>query len=114
MRAVVVLPDPDPGFNKMRTQRARRYLQPVAVERHGVVVANLTLLLNAEDLVQIDPGDRDERGTFLFGFHREPGIVRRDVNIVDERVGRLTVVIPASASSLTKRSCNVWNTRSDR
>jgi hypothetical protein len=45
----------------MRTQRAGWDLQPVAMERHGVVIADPSLLLDAEDLVQINARDRDKR-----------------------------------------------------
>jgi hypothetical protein len=59
--AIMILPDPDPGFDKMWTRRTRRNSQPVAMERHGVVVAGLTLFLDAKKLIQVDAGDRDER-----------------------------------------------------
>src|SRR5208282_1835613 len=84
--AVVIVPDPHTRFDKVCTQRAGRYLQPVTVESHRVVVADLTLLLDAEDLVQIDAGDRHERRTFLLGRHRKAGVVRRKINLAQEPV----------------------------
>jgi hypothetical protein len=60
----------------------------MAMERYRIVVANLTLFLDAQDLIQIDAGDRDERRTFMFRLHREPGVVLAQVYIADEHVGR--------------------------
>ena len=57
---VVVMADLDPRLDEVRAQRARRDLQLQPVERHAIVVADLTFFLNAKDLAKIDAGDRDE------------------------------------------------------
>ena len=108
MRAVVVLPNPDPGFDKMRTQRARRDLQPMAVERHGIVVAHLTIFLDAKNFVEINLGDRHKRRTVLLRAHHEQDIVTRDINLADEPVGRVHRRDPGQRQfNPTSRSCRV-------
>ena len=58
--AVVVLADLDPRLDEVRAQRARRDLQLQPVERHAIVVANLTFFLDAKDLTEIGSGDGNE------------------------------------------------------
>jgi hypothetical protein len=48
--AVVILADLDDGSDIVGPQRALRDLQPQAVEHDSVVVADLALLLGAQDL----------------------------------------------------------------
>ena len=55
--AVGILSDLDFGFDKMRAQRAFGDLQFEAVERHAIVIADLTLFLEAEYLIKINTGN---------------------------------------------------------
>ena len=58
--SVEVLADLDLGLDEVRAQRAGRDLQAVAMEGHGVVVADPAGLLDAEDLAQLGCVDRNE------------------------------------------------------
>src|ERR1700738_4188547 len=75
MGSVVVLADLDPRLDEVCAQRARRNLQLQPIERHAIVVADLTFFLNAKDLAKIDRGDGDEGRAFLFGLHGKARIV---------------------------------------
>ena len=77
------------ALTKCGAQRAGRDLQLQPVERHAIVVADLTLFLDAKDLGEIDAGDRNERRALLLGLHREPRVMRRDIDIANEAVGGL-------------------------
>ncbi len=61
----------------------------MAVERHGIVVAHLTIFLDAKNFVEINLGDRHKRRTVLLRAHREQDIVTWDINLADEPVGRV-------------------------
>ena len=50
---------------------------------------DLALLLNAQDLVEIDPRDRHERRALLSLRRGEPGVVGGQIDLADEGVGRL-------------------------
>jgi hypothetical protein len=63
--AVVVLTNLDPRLDKVRAQRTCRNLQFQQVERDAIVVADLTLLLHAKDLAEIDTRHRDESAAVL-------------------------------------------------
>ena len=78
----------DPGLDEMRPQRALRDLQFEPVERHAIVVADLTLFLNAQNLGQIDAGNGDEGRAFLARADAKAGIVGLDVDVLEEAVGR--------------------------
>ena len=72
--AVVVMAHLNARLDEVRTQRGRWDLQSPAMERHRVVVADLTFLLDAKDLVQVDARDRHERRAVLFGLHRKASV----------------------------------------
>ena len=106
--------DFDPRLDEMRAHRAFRDLQLQRPERHAIVVADLALLLDAENLVEIDPRDRGEGRARLSLRRGEARIVLGQIDLADEDMAASTVVIPASLSSLTSRSCSVPNIRSER
>ena len=83
--SVVVLANLDPRLDEVCAQRARRDLQLQPVERHAIVIADLTFFLNAKDLAKIDPRDRDEGRAFLFGLHGKAPIVGGDVDVPKEK-----------------------------
>ena len=85
--AVVIVADLDPRLDEMRPQRARRNLKFQLVERHAIVVADLTLFLNAENLPEIDARDGDESSAFLLRLDGKPRIVGRDIHIPEKHVG---------------------------
>ena len=87
MRAVGIEVDFDPRLDEMRAHRAFRDLQFQPPERHAVVVADLALLLDAEDVVEIDPGDRGEGGARLSLRRSEARIVLRKIDLAEEGVG---------------------------
>ena len=90
--SVGILADLDARLDEMGAQRALGNLQPERLEPHAIVVADVSIFLNAQDLGQIDAGDRDESAAFLFGRDREAGVVSGDVDIADEGVGALDIV----------------------
>ena len=89
VRAVRIKVDFDPRLDEVRPHRAFRDLQFERPKRHAVVVADLALLLHAQDLVEIDAGNGREGSAFACGRDGEAGIVRRQVDGADEGVGRL-------------------------
>ena len=112
--AVGVIVDAHLGADVVRPDRARRNLQAPAVVTDRVVVAHLTLLLNAQDVGEDRRIDGDEGGPRLLGGNREAGVVRRQINLRRKRLAASTQVIPASASSFGSRSCSVRKARSQR
>jgi hypothetical protein len=56
-----------------------RDLQGAVLVAHGVVVADLAFLLNAEDVVEIT-GEGDERRAGLLGSAGEAGVVARQID----------------------------------
>src|SRR4029077_7105595 len=80
----------------------------------AIVVADLPLLLDAQDLVEVDALDRDESRAMAGRIGGEAARVGREVNFRMKALAASTVAIPASLSSLGNRSCSVWNARSDR
>ena len=66
--SVVILADLDPRLDEMSAQRARWDLQFQSMERDAIVVADLALLLDAEDLAEIDTVDRNEGIAILLGW----------------------------------------------
>ena len=77
MGAVVLLAHLDGRSDVMGPQRALRDLQPQTMEHDRVVVPDLTFLLDAQDLGQIDTRNGHEGCSLLFGLHRELFIVGR-------------------------------------
>ena len=60
MGAVGIDVDLDPRLDEVRPQRAFRDLQLERPVGHAIVVADLALLLHAQDLVEVDARDRGE------------------------------------------------------
>ena len=60
VRAVGIDVDLDPRLDEMRPQPAWRDLQLERPVGHAIVVLHLPLLVHAQDLVEIDAGDRRE------------------------------------------------------
>ena len=56
---------------------------------HAIVVADLPLLLNAQDLVEIDAGNGRESRAVAGRLDRKARVVGWQVNLADEGVGRL-------------------------
>lgn len=114
MGSVVILTDLDPRLDEMRPQRALRDLQFQPVERHAIAVAGEAFFLNAQNLAKIGARNGHESRAFLRGLHGDTRIVRRDIDSRRKILAASAVTIPASASSLVRRSCKVWKTRSGR
>jgi hypothetical protein len=79
----------DPGSDEMRAHRALRDLQLQRPVGDAIVVADLALLLNAQDLVEIDARNGREGRAFARRLNREAGVVGRQIDLAQEGVGRL-------------------------
>ena len=88
VRAIGIGSHLHPGFDEVRPQRAFRDLQLQTVVGNAIVVADLTLLLHAKHLVEIDAGDCHERRSRLLRGSRKPGVMGGDIDIAQEGVGR--------------------------
>jgi hypothetical protein len=77
------------GLDEVSPPRAGRDLQHHALEAHGVVTPDHTLLLVAQDLRQVDAADRHECAPRLGRVHGEASVVARHVLLGQEAVGRL-------------------------
>ena len=86
-RAVEVLSHFDLGPDKMRSQRRGRDLQPAPTPQHGIVVAHLARLLDAQDLIDIEVADRDKGLAGLFRRHRKARVVGRHEYLTQIAVG---------------------------
>jgi hypothetical protein len=87
--AVGVDVDLDPRLDEVRAHRAFRDLQFERPVGHAIVVADLALLLNAQDLAEIDAGDRGEARARLSRRDSKARVMGRQVDVADEGVGRL-------------------------
>ena len=67
-------------------------------------MADLALLLDAQDLVEIDARNRRESGAFAGRRDGEAGVVSGQVTPPMKAFAAAMSVRPASASSLTRRS----------
>ena len=75
------------GADKMRPQRRGRDLQPAPAPQHGVVVAHLARLLDAQDLIEVEIADRDKGRAGLFRRHRKARVVGRHKHLAQIAVG---------------------------
>jgi hypothetical protein len=75
----------------MRPHRALRDLELERAVGDAIVVADLSLLLDAQDLVEVDAGNGREGGAFACRRDREAGIVGGQVNLANEGVGRIDI-----------------------
>ncbi len=80
MGAVMILANLHPRVHEVRTQWTRRDLQTQAIERHGIILALLAILLFTQDFIQIDTGNGNKRRSLLLDRHREAGIVGRNTD----------------------------------
>ena len=89
-------------------------MQLEPVERDAIVIADLALLLNAQDIAQVDVVYRPERRPRLRCGNREGRRVVGKIDLADEGVGRLDQRDAGQRQLLTSRSCRFWNARSER
>jgi len=79
----------DPRLDEMRAHRAFGDLQFQRPVGDAIVVADLALLLNAQDLAEVDAGDGREGRAFAGRLNRETGVVGGQIDLAEEGVGRL-------------------------
>ena len=84
VRAVGVDVDLDPRLDEVGPHQAFGDLQFQRPVGHAIVVSDLALLLNAQDLVEIDAGDRGEARARLSRRDREARIVGGQIDLADE------------------------------
>ena len=107
VRAVGIDMDLDPRLDEMGAHRAFWDLQLERPVRDAIVIADLPLLLDAQDLVEVDAGNGREGRAFAGRIDGEAGVVRRQIDASMS-------VMRASLSSFGSRSCSVLKARSDR
>ena len=100
VRAVGVNMNPDPRLDEMRPHRAFGDLQLQRAIRHAIVMADLPLLLDAQDLVEIDAGNRREGRAFAGRSDGEAGVMGGQVGVANEGVGRLDLGDPGERELL--------------
>ena len=91
VRAVGVDVDLDPRVHEMGPHRAFRDLQFQRPVGDAIVLADLPLLLDAQDLVEIDAGNGREGRALAGRLNRKAGVVGRQIAVADEGVGRLHI-----------------------
>ena len=89
VRAVGIDVDLDPRAHEARSHRAFRELQLQGPVGDAIVLADLPLLLNAQDLAEIDARNGGEGGALAGRRNGEAGVVLRQMDVADESVGRL-------------------------
>jgi hypothetical protein len=87
--AIGVDVDLDPRLDEVRPHRAFGDLQFQRPVGDAIVVHDLTLLLRAQDLVEIDARDGREGRALAGRIDGEAGVVGGKVDLADEGVGRL-------------------------
>ena len=75
----------------MGPHRAFRDLQFERPVGDAIVMADLALLLDAQDLVEIDARNGRESGAFAGRRDGEAGVVGGQIDLADEGVGRVDV-----------------------
>ena len=89
--AVGIDVDLDPRLDEMRAHWAFGDLELERPVGDAIVLADLALLLDAQDLVQIDARNGREGRALAGRIDGEAGVVLRQVDVRDEGVGRLDV-----------------------
>ena len=89
--AVGIDVDLDPRLDEMGAHRAWRDLQFERAVGHAIVMADLPLLLDAQDLVEVDARNGGEGRAFAGRIDGEPGVVGGQVDLANEGVGRLDI-----------------------
>src|SRR5262245_12018004 len=97
VRAVEMPPDDDMPAGTARPAGLFGELQPDTVEHDGIVLAYDAPFFFAEDLLQVDRPEWDERRRGVGGRPCERGVVRRDELLPQIGVGRLEGVDPRAA-----------------
>jgi hypothetical protein len=75
----------------MRAHRAFRDLQLERPVGDAIVIADLPLLLDAQDLVEVDAGNGREGQALAGRLNGEAGVVGGQIDLADEGVGRLDI-----------------------
>jgi hypothetical protein len=91
VRAVGIDMDLDPRLDEMRAHRAFRDLQLERPVGDAIVIADLPLLLDAQDLVEVDAGNGREGQVLAGRLNGEAGVVGGQIDLADEGVGRLDI-----------------------
>ena len=89
--AVGVDVDLDPRLDEMGPHRAFRDLELQRAVGDAIVMADLALLLDAQDLVEVDAGNGGEGRAFAGRGNRETGVVGGQVDVAKEGVRRLDI-----------------------
>jgi hypothetical protein len=89
--AVGIDVDLDPRLDEMRAHWAFGDLELERPVGDAIVLADLALLLDAQDLVEIDARNGREGRALAGRIDGEAGVVLRQVDVRDEGVGRLDV-----------------------
>ena len=90
-------PDDDMPAGTARPAGLFGELQPDTLEHDGIVLAHDAPVFFAEDLLQVDRPEWDERRRGVGGRPCERGVVRRDELLPQIGVGRLEGVDPRAA-----------------
>ena len=104
VRAVRVDVDLDPRAHEMGPHRAFGDLELEGTVGDAIVGADLALLLDAQDLVEIDAWNGREGRALADRIDGEAGVVLRQIDVADESVGRLDVGDARRLSSFGSRS----------
>jgi hypothetical protein len=89
VRAVGIDVRLDPRLDEVLARWAFGDLQFQRPVGDAIVLADLALLLDAQDLVEIDAGDGREGRALAGRLDGEAGVVLRQIDVADEGVGRL-------------------------
>ena len=79
------------ALDEVRPHRAFGDLQLERAVGDAIVLADLPLLLNAQDLIEIDAGNGREGRALAGRLDRETGVVGGQIDFADEGVGRLDI-----------------------
>src|SRR5271166_1119677 len=91
VRSVGIDVDLDPRLDEVRAHRAFRYLQLQRAVGDAIVMADLPLLLDAQDLVEVNAGNGREGRAFAGRIDGETRVVGRQVDLADEGVRRFDI-----------------------
>src|SRR6202020_753485 len=91
VRAVGIDMHLDPRLDEMRAHRGLGDLQFQRPVGDAIVMADLPLLLDAQDLVEVDARNGREGRALTRRIDGEAGVVGRQIDLAQERVGRLDV-----------------------
>jgi hypothetical protein len=89
VRAVGIDVNFDPRLDEVGAHRAFGDLQLERPVGDAIVLADLPLLLDAQDLVEVDAGDRREGRALAGRIDGEAGVVSGQIDLADEGVGGL-------------------------